>query len=45
MFLIYANDWDNYKKKKVEYSVFADDLCIWTSNKDVEIAKEDEKGC
>ena len=40
LFLIYANEWDNYKEENVEYSGFADDLCIWTSSEDVEKARE-----
>ena len=40
LFPIYANDWDNYKEEKVEYSGFADYLCIWTSSEDVEKARE-----
>ena len=41
MFLIYANDWDNYKEVKVEYSRFADDLYFYgLADEDVEKARE-----
>ena len=41
MFLIYVNQWNEFKHQEVEYCGFADDLALWTRGK--EIAEMEEK--
>ena len=39
LFLLYVNDWRDYKEEGVEYSGFADDLAIWSKGNRVEELK------
>jgi hypothetical protein len=41
LFLLYANDWKDTVQEVVDYSGFADDICIWAKNKYWKIALED----
>ena len=38
LFLLYANEWNSFVEEGVEYSGFADDICIWAKDMNIEEA-------